>query len=97
MESVPHREDETRCRPVCGQTDEAVVYPPLKPILSQQPVTFLPGFWGRAEVRFYSRIKRWLHRVSHQPAVRTETAEKQTIPEIPVRFRQSEVAPILGV
>ena len=73
--SMPHREDETRCRPVCGQQRQGREGGPFKSVPRNQSIIFLPGLRGRAEVRFYSRIKRWLHRISHQPAVRTETAK----------------------
>ena len=94
----------SHCKAVCarprgrgGIRAPPKISPPFMPVPSHQPVTFLPDFSDSAEVRFWCRIKRWLHRISHQPAVRTETAEKRIIPGIPIRFRQSEVAPILGV
>ena len=103
--SVPHRGDEARCWPAFGQAwrgdglslrQRPFCAPETSDRLDRKgSAECLTG--AVQKVRFYSRIKRWLHRVSHQPATRTETAEKRTISEISVRFRQSEMAPILGV
>ena len=76
------------------------VTPNADPFTTWAPTTFLLGAQGKAEVRFYSRIKRWLHRFAHRPAMRAGRAVIGLIQRIRALFWSSQVTStfrILGI